>query len=78
MAIVCNDMAAKIHDRMAVILDRDAASVWLSSDAKAIEQLNALTKPVRESYLTAYAVDRRVGNPSFNQIEAVQPLSQLF
>lgn len=62
-----------VHDRMPVLLGAEEAGVWLDPSAPH-EALPGLARDWRES-LEVYPVDRRVGRPSFDVPEAVEPLA---
>jgi putative SOS response-associated peptidase YedK len=60
-----NALAAQVHDRMPVVLDRSEIDAWLTTTTSA-EALHALLRPCPEGWLGVHAVDRRVGKPSEN------------
>jgi len=57
----CNDLIAPIHDRMPVILEKEAEKDWLLSQD--IKYLSSLLKPYPSSLMTAYPVSRLVNSP---------------
>ena len=59
------------HDRMPVILDPADFETWLDPELDRSEALTSLLKPAPEDLLEAHAVDRRMGNPRFDEPEAV-------
>jgi putative SOS response-associated peptidase YedK len=57
-----NRYLAPLHNRMPVILDRDAWSAWLGDEAATPEGLRALLRPYPDEALIAWPVAPRVGN----------------
>ena len=68
-----NELCAPIHDRMPVILPRDAWRTWLGEDDSAGAELLALLRPYPEA-LRAYPVDPRVGNVRNNDLALLDAL----
>lgn len=68
-----NAVAARIHDRMPVILPRAAWDAWLDPATPA-EALQALLVPYAAERTEAYAVDPRVGSPSNNDPHLIEPV----
>jgi putative SOS response-associated peptidase YedK len=68
-----NSLVAKIHNRMPVILEREAYDVWLDPAEQSPDQLDAWLKPYPAEQMTAYAVSRFVNNPSNDAPECVIP-----
>ncbi len=68
-----NAVAARVHDRMPVILPRDAWDAWLDPATPA-EELQALLVPYPAERTEAYAVDPRVGSPANNDPHLVEPV----
>ncbi|MFC6988613.1 SOS response-associated peptidase [Haloplanus sp. GCM10025708] len=67
-----NDVVAQLHDRMAVVLDRDAELTWLTGSG---DDAESLLKPHPSEELHAYPVSTRVNDPrndSPELVEAVQ------
>lgn len=60
------------HDRMPVILNEDEADYWLQPDAE-LEEIQAMLNPFDEA-MTAYEVDRAVGNVKNNNVDLIRPL----
>jgi putative SOS response-associated peptidase YedK len=67
-----NPLVSPIHDRMPVILDDDAATVWLTGGNG--KDLKALLAPFPAERMTATAVSRRVNSPKNDDPEVIQPL----
>ena len=67
-----NEMMARLHNRMPVILTQDAVDCWLdpSSDTDTLE---SVLGPVEEDLLNAVEVSRRVNNPANEGPELILP-----
>jgi len=63
-----------IHDRMPVVLERDAYDLWLTADEDELEALDALLRPTRAGTLMHHEVDRRVGDVRNNGPELIGPV----
>jgi putative SOS response-associated peptidase YedK len=70
-----NELMAGIHDRMPVIVPREAYELWLSADTQEIELLQSLLRPYPASEMTAYPVSNRVNSPACNDPQCIQPQS---
>jgi len=57
-----NALAAKLHDRMPVILPADAYSAWLGEDSASPPELLPLLKPYPAHAMRAYRVSTAVNN----------------
>lgn len=69
-----NALMAPIHNRMPVILPREAEAAWLGADAGAIEQLVALLHPYPAEAMTAYPVSRAVNSPANDTLAVLAPV----
>ena len=58
-----NELAAPIHNRMPVILNRDTESLWLNPNADPV-QLHELLMPYAGDGLRVYPVSKAVNNPA--------------
>jgi putative SOS response-associated peptidase YedK len=67
-----NPVLEGIHDRMPVILPRDAYNAWLDPDADR-EELGELMIPYPHDDLEAYPVSRFVNSPRNNDERCVEP-----
>ena len=67
-----NALVGEIHDRMPVILARDAYDVWLDP-ASEKDELRDLLAPFPEDGMEAYPVSRFVNNPQNNDPRCVEP-----
>ncbi|HEX6972505.1 MAG TPA: SOS response-associated peptidase [Limnochordia bacterium] len=69
-----NELVAPIHDRMPVILDREAAALWLEPgyDRAALEQLIG---PYPASAMERYAVSPAVNAPAHDGPDCIDPIA---
>jgi putative SOS response-associated peptidase YedK len=65
-----NELMAPIHNRMPVILNRDAEARWLNPDTSPEEALEILADPVSTDAMEAYTVSSKVNRPGFDRPEA--------
>lgn len=76
-AILTTDAApsiAELHDRMPVILPREAYERWTDRSVTERGSLADLLEPPRETALEYYTVSRRVNRPANDGPSCVQPL----
>jgi len=69
-----NDVLKPIHDRMPVILTREAEAVWLDPTIQDPERLLPLLTPYPSEEMEAYPVSTKVNNPVHDTPECVLPL----
>jgi putative SOS response-associated peptidase YedK len=67
-----NELMQTIHNRMPVILPRDAEAEWLDVNTPALA-LMAMLRPYRAEDMTAFAVSKRVNNPAYDDALVMQP-----
>jgi putative SOS response-associated peptidase YedK len=67
-----NKIVSSIHDRMPIILNRDAYSDWLDPEMKNQGRLKNILLENKIDNLAAHAVTPAVNNPRFNQAECIQ------
>jgi putative SOS response-associated peptidase YedK len=65
-----NDMMAKIHHRMPVILAREDYERWLGDDPNPSD----LLKPFPSDRMTMWKIDRKVGNVKNDTADLLDPL----
>jgi putative SOS response-associated peptidase YedK len=63
-----NELMSDVHDRMPVILPRDAYEIWLDPGFKSVEELQPLLKPHPADVMRRYRVSQRV-----NQVKNDDP-----
>lgn len=66
-----NELMAKIHDRMPVILDRDQEDIWLSEHEVPRLVLEAYMRPYPAEKMKAYVVSKEVGNVANDQASLI-------
>jgi putative SOS response-associated peptidase YedK len=64
---------ASVHERMPVILEREAIEAWLDP-SEDVEVLEALMQPAPAGTLAHHAVDRRVGNVANDEPGLLAPV----
>lgn len=70
-----NELVARIHDRMPVVLDPSDWDAWLA-EATSREELRALLRPAPVDGLDAYAVSPAVNNVRSEGPELLDPLTR--
>lgn len=70
-----NELVARVHDRMPVILDPGDWDAWLAESTPA-EELRSLLRPAPTELLTAYAVSPAVNNVRNEGPELLDPLTR--
>jgi putative SOS response-associated peptidase YedK len=68
-----NDLIAKIHHRMPVILRPEHEDVWLDNEAGAEKWLSVL-KPYPAEKMTVYPVSRGVNSPRNDDLSLIEPV----
>lgn len=66
-----NALMANLHDRMPVILPKDAQEEWLDPDASK-DELLGLLQPYTGEGLTAYRVSKRVNSVRYNAPDCIE------
>ena len=66
-----NRLVAEVHDRMPVIVPRDAYAEWLDPAMQQTEALLPLLAPYPAEEMISYPVTTRMSNPRFNDPAAV-------
>jgi putative SOS response-associated peptidase YedK len=70
-----NEIMARIHDRMPVILPPHLEEPWLNVDTDALEVLGQVLKPFPSSLMEAFEVSTYVNSPRNNGPECIRPVS---
>jgi putative SOS response-associated peptidase YedK len=68
-----NDLLKPIHDRMPVLLGRDAEKVWLDPVIQDPERLLPLLVPYPASEMEIYPVSTKVNNPTNDRPDCLEP-----
>jgi putative SOS response-associated peptidase YedK len=71
-----NALMADLHDRMPVILPKDAAEVWLDESVEDAEALKSLLVPYPDDDLEAYPVSTVVNSPKNDVAECVERVDE--
>ncbi|MDA0711839.1 MAG: SOS response-associated peptidase [bacterium] len=71
-----NALLSVIHDRMPVILPKDAYEVWLDPAEKRPEELQGLLVPFSAEAMRAYPVSSLVNSPINDVAECLKPVDQ--
>lgn len=59
-----NETVGRVHDRMPVILARDAEDVWLDMSVRDTDTLRSFCTPFPDSEMESFPVSRRVNSPT--------------
>ncbi|MEJ2265743.1 MAG: SOS response-associated peptidase [Anaerolineales bacterium] len=70
-----NGLLEKIHNRMPVILPKEAYPLWLAQEEKESSELNALLRPFPAEEMIAYPVSRMVNSPANDVPECIEPVA---
>ncbi len=73
-----NDIMEPIHDRMPVILPKDAWSLWLDTSVQDPARLTELLKPYSSDHMEFYPVSYLVNSPDNDSPEVIAPVPALF
>lgn len=71
-----NEVVKEIHDRMPVILTRDAEDIWLDDSITDAARLSGLLRPLPREITRAYEVSSAVNSPARDLPQLVEPVSQ--
>ena len=72
-----NELVRPIHDRMPVILPKDAEDFWLDSSVEDHTRLLDLLQPYQASDMSAFTVSKLVNSVKNNSPECIQPVSAM-
>ena len=67
-----NELMRELHNRMPVIIPREAYGVWLDNQLLDAEPLTFFLRPCPADELVAYPVGIRVNNPKFDDPSCIQ------
>jgi putative SOS response-associated peptidase YedK len=70
-----NGLMAPVHDRMPVIVVEDRWRDWYDLPVDKLDPRTPLLQPVSDDFLVAHRVDRRVGNPAWDDPGCVEPVA---
>jgi putative SOS response-associated peptidase YedK len=69
-----NELVAKIHDRMPVILRQEDEEDWLNPQL-GLDEARAMLSPYPVERMVAYEVSTRVNSPKYNEEDLVRPIN---
>jgi len=69
-----NEVCARLHNRMPVVLQPEAWPVWLGEEPADLTQLKALLAPYPTDQMTAWPVSARVGSVKNNDPGLIEPI----
>jgi putative SOS response-associated peptidase YedK len=72
-----NELCARLHNRMPVVLGPEAWPAWLREQQADIHQLKALLAPYPSERMVCWPVSPRVGNVKNNDPDLVEPIHLL-
>jgi putative SOS response-associated peptidase YedK len=68
-----NELVAPIHDRMPVILPREAWAKWLGEEPLRADELQALLKPLPAERMRAYPISTKVNSVKNDEPSLLEP-----
>ena len=71
-----NELLAPLHHRMPVLLAPEHWPAWLGETAASETELSAMLRPYPGAAMSAWAVDRRVGNVRNDDPDLLTPLAE--
>jgi putative SOS response-associated peptidase YedK len=72
-----NELVARLHNRMPVILKRENENRWLSGDAPSQEELKDILGPFPPDEMDMHRVSSRVNSPTVDDEQLLHPLKTL-
>ena len=70
-----NETLAPIHDRMPVILSRDAERLWLDNEVEDLDALSSVLVPYPSDLMEAYEVSSLVNSVANDGPEVMEPVA---
>lgn len=70
-----NDLVAKLHDRMPVILQPETFDLWLDPEVQDTEKLAPLLSPYPAERITSYRVSAMVNSPANDSSECIDQVT---
>jgi len=74
LTTTANEVAKDVHDRMPVILPREAYDVWLDPGFQDVGELKALLKPYPAEEMRRYRVSQRVNKVENDDVSCVEEI----
>jgi putative SOS response-associated peptidase YedK len=69
-----NKLMSFIHDRMPVILSREAESLWLDDNKLSLKERLDLLQPVPDAEILCYPVSTKINSPFYDDPSLVKPV----
>jgi putative SOS response-associated peptidase YedK len=70
-----NELCARLHNRMPVVLKPEAWPVWLGEETAKATALKALLAPLPSEEMACWPVSARVGNVKNNDPALIEPIA---
>jgi putative SOS response-associated peptidase YedK len=70
-----NELCARLHNRMPVVLKPEAWPVWLGEEQAEASELKDLLTPIPSDEMTCWPVSARVGNVKNNDASLIEPIA---
>jgi putative SOS response-associated peptidase YedK len=70
-----NELMRPIHNRMPVILRKDAEAEWLNPDTPPEQALELLAHDIPADTMEAYPVSTNVNWPTYDKADLLQPMT---
>jgi putative SOS response-associated peptidase YedK len=70
-----NQLCAKLHNRMPVVLKPEVWPMWLGEEPADLQHLKALLAPYRSDAMIFWPVSARVGNVRNNDSSLIEPVT---
>jgi putative SOS response-associated peptidase YedK len=71
-----NALMKKLHDRMPVIIPREAFELWLDEKVQDPGKLRDLLGPISEDLIEAFAISRRINSPRNDDAACLEPAEE--
>src|ERR1039457_4982602 len=71
-----NELLKAVHERMPVILTRDAEAAWLDPKTQEPEKLLPLLKQYPPDEMEFYTVSRDVNSPAVDKASNIEPIKE--
>ncbi len=74
ITVGANELIMPIHDRMPVIIEKNSADLWLSTESSIERDVAPLMKPFPPERMAFHHVSRAVNSPKNNSPECIEPV----
>jgi putative SOS response-associated peptidase YedK len=72
---VPNELCAKLHNRMPVVLKPDVWPQWLGEELETVPELKAMLAPYPSDDMISWPVSTRVGNVKNDDPSLIEPIA---